>query len=136
MPVFTDENRRKAKEVIDGYDQVMRWAKKHRVKLGFGTDAASTMVDTVLLELEARSPHFTPYEMLVQATSNNGTLFAMARTRNPYREAPLGVIEVGAWADLLLYDGNPLDDITVTKDVRFVMVAGKVMKHARGGGMH
>jgi imidazolonepropionase-like amidohydrolase len=44
--------------------------------------------------------------MLVQATSNNGKLFALARTRNPYRDAPLGVIEVGAWADLLLYDGR------------------------------
>lgn len=133
VPFFTDENRRKAREVVDGYDQVMRWAKKHKVNMGFGTDAASLMVDTVLLEFEARSMYFTPYEMLVQATSNNGKLFALARTRNPYRDAPLGVIEVGAWADLLLYDGNPLDDINVVIDYKntldLIMKDGVIYKN-------
>jgi imidazolonepropionase-like amidohydrolase len=33
--------------------------------------------------------------------------------RNPYSEGKLGVIEPGAYADLLLVDGNPLEDITV-----------------------
>jgi hypothetical protein len=33
--------------------------------------------------------------------------------RNPYKEGKLGVIEEGAYADLLLVDGNPLEDITV-----------------------
>jgi imidazolonepropionase-like amidohydrolase len=111
----------------------MRWAKKHKVNLGFGTDAASLMVDTVLLEFEARSMYFTPYEMLVQATSNNGKLFALARTRNPYRDAPLGVIEVGAWADLLLYDGNPLEDINVVIDYKntldLIMKDGEIYKN-------
>ena len=37
----------------------------------------------------------------------------MSGPRNPYREGKLGVIEPGAYADLLLVDGNPLEDITV-----------------------
>ena len=32
---------------------------------------------------------------------------------NPYFEGPLGVIQEGAYADILLVDGNPLEDITV-----------------------
>jgi imidazolonepropionase-like amidohydrolase len=32
---------------------------------------------------------------------------------NPYPEGKLGVIEKGAYADILLIDGNPLEDITV-----------------------
>jgi imidazolonepropionase-like amidohydrolase len=33
--------------------------------------------------------------------------------RNPYPEGKLGVIEEGAYADILLVDGNPLEDISV-----------------------
>jgi hypothetical protein len=40
-PFFTDENRRKAREVIEGYENDLTWAKKHGVKLGFGTDMAT-----------------------------------------------------------------------------------------------
>jgi len=32
---------------------------------------------------------------------------------NPYPDGKLGVIEEGAYADLLIMDGNPLEDITV-----------------------
>ena len=63
VPWFTDENRRKGKTVLEGYANVMKWGKKHGVKMGFGTDAASTMVDTILYEFEARTPYFTPLEM-------------------------------------------------------------------------
>ena len=32
---------------------------------------------------------------------------------DPYPDGKLGVVEEGAYADLLLVDGNPLEDITV-----------------------
>jgi len=32
--------------------------------------------------------------------------------RNPYPDAKLGVIEEGAYADILIVDGNPLEDIS------------------------
>jgi len=133
VPFFTEENRRKGRLVLAGYDNVMTWAKKYKVKMGFGTDAASTMVDTILMEFEARSKFFTPYEMLKQATSINAELFAMAKTRNPYRDAPLGVIKEGAWADILLYDGNPLKDIQVAINYKetldLIMKDGKIYKN-------
>ena len=37
----------------------------------------------------------------------------MTGKNNPYPDGKLGVIEEGAYADLLLVDGNPLEDITV-----------------------
>lgn len=133
VPFFTEENRRKGRLVLAGYDNMMTWAKKYKVKMGFGTDAASTMVDTILMEFEARSKFFTPYEMLKQATSINAELFAMAKTRNPYRDAPLGVIKEGAWADILLYDGNPLKDIQVAINYKetldLIMKDGKIYKN-------
>ena len=38
----------------------------------------------------------------------------------------LGTIEPGKWADLVVVDGNPLEDIRTTRDVRLVMKAGRI----------
>ena len=132
---FTDENRRKARTILTGYDKVMGWAKKHKLKIAFGTDAAGgkAMFDGQLLEFEARSKHFTPAEMLKQATSNSAELLALSNSRNPYKAGPLGVIQEGAYADILIYDGNPLKDIGIVinpaKTLRVIMKDGKVYKN-------
>ena len=133
VPWFTDENRRKGKEVLEGYENVMKWAKKHGVKMGWGTDAAAGMVDTIVYEFESRAPFFTPLEQLKQATSTNAELLRLCNSRDPYKEAPLGVIEEGAWADMVIYDKNPLEDIMVAakpKDtLKVVIKGGKVWKN-------
>lgn len=136
VPWFTDENKRKAKMVLSGYANVMKWAKKHKVKMGFGTDAASTMVDTILFEFRAREKYFTPLEQLKMATSINAELCRMAKSRDPYKEAPLGEVKEGAWADVLIYDKNPLDDIDVVvehkKRLKLIVKGGKVYKNELG----
>ena len=45
-------------------------------------------------------------------TSTAGELMALSGKQNPY-PSKLGVIEEGAYADILIVDGNPLEDITV-----------------------
>jgi len=136
VPWFTDENRAKGKRVLDGYDNVMKLAKKYGIKMGFGTDAAAQMVDTILYEFEMRSKYFTPLEMLKQATSYNAELLRLSNSRDPYRAAPLGVIEEGAWADMLIYDGSPLESIDfVTKPkehLKLIVKGGKVYKNEIG----
>jgi imidazolonepropionase-like amidohydrolase len=134
VPFFTDENRRKGRQVLDGYENVMKLAKKHGVKMGFGTDAAAQMVDTILYEFEMRCKFFTPLEMLKQATSTNAELLRFSNSRDPYKAAPLGVIEEGAWADLLIYDGNPIEDIKVVttpeEHLKVILKGGKIYKNA------
>ncbi|MCY3679350.1 MAG: amidohydrolase family protein [Gemmatimonadetes bacterium] len=44
-----------------------------------------------------------------------------------------GRLAEGLLADVIAVPGNPLDDIEVTKDVRFVMQGGRVIKHVMGG---
>ena len=39
-------------------------------------------------------------------------MLAMSGPRNPYKAGKLGVVEEGAYADLILVDGNPLEDIS------------------------
>lgn len=56
---------------------------------------------------------FGNFETLVAMTSAGGKVAAMTGRSNPYPDGKLGVIEVGAYADILLVDGNPLEDISV-----------------------
>ncbi len=51
------------------------------------------------------------------ATSDNAQLLALSGPRNPY-PGKLGVLEQGAYADLLLVDGNPLDNIVAARQSR------------------
>ena len=67
-----------------------------------------------------------------QATAANGELLSLSGPRNPY-PGKLGVIEDGALADLLLVDGNPLEDITLVakpeKSFVVIMKDGAIYKN-------
>ena len=60
------------------------------------------------LELLVKQCGFTPMDALVAATRNGAKACGL--------EAQLGTLEAGKLADLLLIDGNPLNDITVLQD--------------------
>lgn len=57
---------------------------------------------------------FTPAQVLTMATKTNAQLLSMSEPRNPY-PGLLGVVAEGALADLLLVDGNPLENIDVLR---------------------
>ena len=71
--------------------------------------------------------------MLKQLTSTAGELLALSGPRNPYRAGPQGVIQEGAYADLLLVDGNPLADLAIMpepgKKFRIIMKDGVIYKN-------
>jgi imidazolonepropionase-like amidohydrolase len=107
----------KQKELRNGTNLAYNLAKKYKLKTAFGTDclfepekAAKRGVQvTKLLRW------YTPYEILKMATSGNAELLKMSGLRNPYPKA-LGVIEEGAYADILIIDGNPLQDLKLVED--------------------
>ena len=90
---------------------------KNDVKVVFASDYVGKFEDAERArryEIWWRTQTFdSNYEVLKQLTSTAGEMLAMSGPRNPYKEGKLGVIEPGAYADLLLVDGNPLEDITV-----------------------
>ena len=121
--------------IIDGLDISMKLAKKHGLKIAFGVDSFGS-IDALAkqsLELSARLRWFTPSEILVQATSNTAELLAMSGLRNPYQEGPVGVIKAGAYADILLVDGNPMEDLQLLVDhdtgIDLIMKDGKIYKN-------
>jgi imidazolonepropionase-like amidohydrolase len=75
---------------------------------------------------------YTNAETLRMATSRNAELLALSRLRNPY-PGKLGVIEKAALADLLVVNGNPLDDIHLLEDpaknLAIVMKDGRIHKN-------
>ena len=52
------------------------------------------------------------FEALKSMTSTGGELAELTGPENPYPEGKLGVIAEGAYADILVVDGNPLKDIS------------------------
>jgi len=66
------------------------------------------------------------------ATSANAELLSLSGLRNPY-PGKLGVVEEGALADLLLVDGNPLDNIALVEDPAknfvVIMKGGKIYRN-------
>ena len=70
-------------------------------------------------------------DILTIATSTNANLLAESGPRNPYH-APLGVITAGAIADLIVVDGDPLQnlDLVATPQTAFtvIMKNGELIK--------
>ncbi len=58
---------------------------------------------------------YTPAEALKMATADNGDFMALSGRLNPY-PGRLGVVQEGALADLLLVEGNPLENLKLIED--------------------
>jgi imidazolonepropionase-like amidohydrolase len=110
-------NRKKQIEMSNGTDNAYALAKKYKVKTAFGTDV---LFDPKLAtrqgkQLAKLTRWYTPFEVLKMATSTNAELLALSGPRNPYPNK-LGVIEEGAYADMILVDGNPIQNIKLIED--------------------
>lgn len=124
----------KAGVVFQGIDRTYQLAKKYKLKTAFGTDIlfspALAKRQGELLAMLVK--WYTPAETLAMATSTNAQLLAMSGKRNPY-PGKLGVVEEGALADLLLVDGNPLENINLiadaAKNFNVIMKDGKIYKN-------
>jgi imidazolonepropionase-like amidohydrolase len=90
---------------------------KNKVKVVFASDYVGEFSDAERArryELWWRTQAFgSNFEVLKQLTSTAGEMLAMSGPRNPYPAGKLGVIVEGAYADLIVIDGNPLEDIAV-----------------------
>ncbi|WP_170420147.1 amidohydrolase family protein [Ruegeria arenilitoris] len=87
------------------------------VKRGFQTDCVGTVEACniqIAYEKHLNNEFFGPYQSMVTLTSTGGEIAQLSGDfTNPYTAGKLGVIEEGAYADILLIDGNPLEDFSV-----------------------
>jgi imidazolonepropionase-like amidohydrolase len=107
-------------EMLDG----MRYMKDAGVKIGFGTDLLAEHHNRQGIEFALRADVLDPYDILISATSVAAEILM--------EDGKLGVIKPGAHADLLVVDGNPMDDVTILgKDgatLPVIMKAGEFHK--------
>ncbi|MCG9664874.1 metal-dependent hydrolase family protein [Vibrio mediterranei] len=145
QPIFDDEDaipfppgsfqEAKFKLVTKGTARGIELAKKYGVPIAFGTDM---LFDPSLANKQGKfltklTPWFEPWEILKMATHDNAQLLKLSGPRDPY-PGELGVIKEGALADLVLVDGNPLEDIKLVAnaDKNFVLIMkdGKIYKNS------
>src|SRR5215831_15764607 len=126
--------RDKAEEVWPGIERTYALARKYNIKTAWGTDvlfsqALAQQQGAILASLVR---WYSPAEALAMATGANAELLALSGKRNPY-PGKLGVVEQGALADLLLVEGNPLENINLiadpAKNFVVIMKDGKVYKN-------
>ncbi|MFI6170737.1 amidohydrolase family protein [Nocardia sp. NPDC051052] len=133
-PPMPPANRAKLLQMVRGTDNAYAMAIKYGMAVAWGTDILFSP------DLAARHGHllakmtrwYTPAEILTMATATNADLLALSGPRNPY-PGELGVIEPGALADLLLFDGNPLEDISLlerpAQTLTLIIKDGAVIKN-------
>ena len=133
-PLGDPVSRRKALEVFAGTDNAYKLAKKYKVKTAFGSDA---LFDARVASRQgaqlAKLVRWYTTEALKMATADNGEFMALSGFSNPY-PGKLCVVEEGALADLLLVDGNPLENIKLIEDpdknFPVIMKDGRIYKNA------
>jgi len=124
--------REKAEEVWPGIAKTYELAKKYKIKTAWGTDVlfSAEIAKHQGAILASLARWYTPAEALVMATGTNAELLTLSGKRNPY-PGKLGVVQEGAYADLLLVEGNPLENLTLVADpgsFLIIMKDGRIYK--------
>jgi len=92
------------------------------VKIALGTDAAVYPhgLNAHELDVYVNQLGMAPLAALQSATINAADLMGWT--------AKTGTLEAGKWADIIAVEKNPMDDVRVLQDVKFVMMGGVVYK--------
>jgi imidazolonepropionase-like amidohydrolase len=92
------------------------------VKIALGTDAAVYPhgLNAHELDVYVNQLGMSPLAALQTTTVNAADLMGWT--------AKTGTLEPGKWADIIAVEKNPIDDVRVLQDVKFVMKAGVVYK--------
>ena len=96
---------RKVFDVLDAGLRALELAQRAGIPIVYGTDLLGDMHEDQLTEFTLRRQVQSPVEMIRSATLTAARLLRL--------EGQVGVIRPGAFADLLVLDGNPLEDISV-----------------------
>jgi imidazolonepropionase-like amidohydrolase len=122
---FPAVSQRKVESVYEHALRGMESMRRAGAKIGFGTDLLGKLHVQQCREFSIRKEVFTPLEILRQATSINAELMQL--------DGRIGCIAPQAHADLLVVDGDPLQDIDLLaadgKHLKLIMRAGQLVKN-------
>ncbi|MFA4859545.1 amidohydrolase family protein [Methanoregula sp.] len=104
--------------------EAVKIARKHGVKIGFGTDLLGPLWEEQSIEFTLRSHVEKPIDTILSATKINAEVLNQSGT--------LGEISEQATADILILAKDPVEDIsaiTDSRNIRVVMKAGTIYKN-------
>ncbi|WP_135550299.1 metal-dependent hydrolase family protein [Paenibacillus cymbidii] len=119
------EGEKNATELID----------KYNLPILYGTDAFGDVqraADIQHDDFRIYKQRFGSFRGIVAATGNVHELIKFSTYQNPYPDGKIGVLEEGSFADLLIVNGNPVEDLDVLADatnIRFIMKDAVVYKN-------
>ncbi|UXS03062.1 amidohydrolase family protein [Agrobacterium tumefaciens] len=128
------EQRQQQELIAEGTVRAIELGRKYKVRMALGTDILFSPAGTATQgrQLAKFARWYDNAEVLRMLTSGNADLLGLSGPRNPY-PGKLGRIEAGAYADLLLLDGDPLQDISLIGDpdrsMSLVMKDGRIHKN-------
>jgi imidazolonepropionase-like amidohydrolase len=111
--------------VIDGALRSLEICKRHGIPVAYGTDLLGQLQMAQSEEFTLRARVLSPAEIIRSATTIGAQVVRM--------EGKLGCLKAGAFADLLVVDGNPLKDLALLGDqgkhLSLIMKAGALHKN-------
>lgn len=114
----------KLSEVRDAAVTGLENCKAAGTKIGHGSDLLGAMQEHQSLEFSLKAQVLTPHEVITAATATNAELFNMS--------GQIGVIAPGAFADLLVVEGDPLKDLNLLQEqgryLSVIMKEGQFVK--------
>jgi len=114
----------KLNQVIPRMMEGLQAAYRAGVRIGSGSDIIGPFQYMKGREFAYKAEVMSPMESLVSATRTNAEMLDLLDD--------LGTVEVGKLADLIVIDGNPLDDLSLFRDdrdgVALVMKEGRIYK--------
>ncbi len=133
-PKSSPEQRAQQQMIAEGTARAVELGRKHKVRMALGTDILFNPNGTATQgkQLAKFARWYDNADVLRLLTSGNAELAGLSGQRNPY-PAKLGRIEAGAYADILVVDGDPLEDISLIADpdrtMKIVMKDGRIHKN-------
>jgi len=109
--------------VLEGGFRSLEICKRAGVKVAYGSDLLGALLEDQSREFSIRATLLPPIEIIRSATT-----IAAEVVRRPGK---LGVVEPEAWADLIVVDGDPLEDITLLEGQ-----GGHLAAIVKGGVFH
>ncbi len=130
LPGMSERNLRKLDAVLQGQENLIRLIKKYDIRTGFATDFIQGGYTLLTREFTERAQYWTAAEIMVQATSESAEVIRMIGKLN--RWGNFGEIREGWVADLVLINGEPLEDISVLRNpetaLALIMKEGEIVK--------
>ena len=111
--------------VLEGGFKSLEICKRAGIKIGYGSDLLGQLQNEQSREFLLRSQVMAPIEIVRSATTIAAEILRM--------EGKLGVVEPGAYADLIVVDGNPLKDLGLFQNqgehLSVIMKEGRLHKN-------